>query len=182
MVIPPRYMPVSLQILRDSIHDKYHILFVPKEQDFAEIHRSQFSHSKWSPARSNLARALGSANGCKLNEDYGDTGLTFSLANTTRTVNPEWCSGVKPGSTLQDDMKKQLRQGDAGALNIYSVSFHAVQDIDGILLGYSTFPVNYTNNAVDDGVVIRYNVLPGESGAEFGVSEVNDYIVYTQGI
>ena len=118
----------------------------------------------------------------RLNEDYSDTGLAFSLANTTRTLNPEWFESVQPGSTLQDDMKKQLRQGDAGALNIYSVSFHAVQDIDGILLGYSTFPVNYTNNAVDDGVVIRYNVLPGESGAEFGVSEVNDYIVYTQGI
>ena len=112
----------------------------------------------------------------RLNEDYSDSGLTFSLVNTTRTVNPEWFNGVQPGSPLQDDMKKQLRQGDANALNIYTVSFGSVEDDEGILLGYSTFPANYTNNPTDDGVVIRHNVLPGESGAEFGSSKVNIHI------
>ena len=73
-------------------------------------------------------------------------------------------------------MKKQLRQGDASALNIYTVSFGSTEDNDGILLGYSTFPVNYTNNPTDDGVVIRHNVLPGESGAEYGVSKVDIHV------
>ena len=118
----------------------------------------------------------------RLNEDYSNTGLAFSLVNTTRTLNPEWFENVQPGSTLQDDMKKQLRQGGASALNIYSVSFHVAEDMDSVLLGDSTFPANYTSSPTDDGVVVRYNILPGESGAEFGVSKVNDYIVHTQGM
>ena len=74
-------------------------------------------------------------------------------------------------------MKKQLRQGDANALNIYTVSFNDVEDNEGILLGYSTFPFNYTSNPTDDGVVVRNNVLPGETaGAEYGLTKVNRHI------
>ena len=68
-------------------------------------------------------------------------------------------------------MKKQLRQGDANALNIYTVSFNDVEDNEGILLGYSTFPAKSMNNSTDDRVIIRHNILLGESGAKYGVSK-----------
>ena len=71
-------------------------------------------------------------------------------------------------------MKKQLRQGDAGALNVYVVALDGSDDNEGILLGYSTFPVNYTSNPADDGIVINSNVLPGEAvGSEYGMTNVN---------
>lgn len=58
-----------------------------------------------------------------LNEDYEDTGLTFVLANTTRTVNETWFKTVGPDTDVQTDMKNQLRQGDEAALNVYTVGY-----------------------------------------------------------
>lgn len=56
-----------------------------------------------------------------LNDDYAGSGLTFTLAGTTRTVNSQWFNTVGPSSSLQTTMKKQLRQGGANALNVYLV-------------------------------------------------------------
>ena len=56
-----------------------------------------------------------------LNQDYSGSGLTFTLAGTTRTVNSNWFNTVGPDSSLQTTMKKQLRQGGANALNVYTV-------------------------------------------------------------
>ena len=95
-------------------------------------------------------------------------------------MNPEWFNGVQSGSPLQDDMKKQLRQGDANALNIYTVSFNEVEGNETFLFGYSTFPANYTSNPTDDGIVIRHNILPDEDGGEFGVNKVNYYHAYSK--
>ena len=58
-----------------------------------------------------------------LNQDYAGSGITFSLAGTTRTVNSQWFSQVGPDSSLQTTMKKQLRQGGANALNVYTVGY-----------------------------------------------------------
>ena len=68
-------------------------------------------------------------------------------------------------------MKKQLRQGDANVLNIYTDSFCNAEDNEGILLGYSTFPAKYMNNPTDVRVIIRHYILPRESGAKYGVSK-----------
>lgn len=43
-----------------------------------------------------------------LNQDYSGSGLTFTLAGTTRTVNSQWFSQVGPDSSLQTTMKKQV--------------------------------------------------------------------------
>ena len=56
-----------------------------------------------------------------LNDGYAGSGLTFTLAGTTRTVNSQWFNTVGPSSSLQTTMKKQLRQGGANALNVYLV-------------------------------------------------------------
>ena len=37
------------------------------------------------------------------------------------------------------------------------------------LLGYSTFPIMYNNNTVDDGVVILYSSLPGGATLPFNL-------------
>ncbi|KZV94126.1 metalloprotease [Exidia glandulosa HHB12029] len=100
-----------------------------------------------------------------LNQDYSEAGLTFELANTTRTFSEEWFTGVGPELDLQAEMKSALRQGDANALNVYTVSF-ANPDSEG-LLGYSTFPSDFESNPSDDGVVILYQSLPGGNAAPF---------------
>ena len=122
-----------------------------------------------------------------MNADYASCGISFNLAGTDRTPNGEWFDSVGPDrqvhsphgiarflptaantrllSPLQTTMKTQLRKGDANALNIYSVGF-AAGDVDG-LLGYSTFPVDYSVSPKDDGVVILYSSVPGGTKAPY---------------
>lgn len=92
-----------------------------------------------------------------LNQDYASYGFTFTLAGTDTTNNANWYSGAEPDTTAESQMKNALRKGGAGALNIYSVHF-----TDG-LLGYATFPQDYSSNGKKDGVVIEYSSLPGQS-------------------
>lgn len=91
-----------------------------------------------------------------LNDGFAKSGLTFALANVTRTLNDDWFSNAGPNTTQQDDMKQALRVGRADALNLYSVGFKNTDH-----LGYATFPVNYTDNPWDDGVVFLYSSVPG---------------------
>ena len=58
-----------------------------------------------------------------LNKDYAEVGISWTLAETTRTVNADWFDNVKPDSPQQTDMKTSLRQGGAADLNVYSVGF-----------------------------------------------------------
>ena len=57
-------------------------------------------------------------------------------------------------------MKKQLRQGDANVLNIYTDSFCNAEDNEGILLGYSTFPARYMDSPTGGGIIMRHNIPP----------------------
>ncbi|OSC98680.1 Metalloprotease [Trametes coccinea BRFM310] len=100
-----------------------------------------------------------------LNEDYAPSGLAFVLAGTTRTVNAQWFNQVGPDSSLQTTMKRQLRQGGAAALNVYTVGFTSGSG-EG-LLGYSTFPSDYSSDPTDDGCVILFSSLPGGSTEDF---------------
>lgn len=106
-----------------------------------------------------------------LNEDYGASGLGFTLAGTTRTVNAQWFNGVGPDSSLQTTMKRQLRQGGVNALNVYTVAFGRA--VDEGLLGYATFPSDYSSNPTDDGVVMLYAALPGGSAQGFNLGRVS---------
>ena len=106
-----------------------------------------------------------------LNEDYSSLGLTFVLANTTRTVNSQWFNQVGPDSSLQTTMKNQLRQGGKADLNVYTVGF--VSGSGEGLLGYSTFPSDYSGNPTDDGCVILFSSLPGGSTQNFNEGKVS---------
>ncbi|KAH9179995.1 metalloprotease [Lactarius sanguifluus] len=113
-------------------------------------------------AGGNLADSAIAAQISALNTGYSGSGLSFSLAGTTRTVNADWFNNVDDTSTQQDQMKSALRVGGASTLNLYSVGF-----TNSGLLGYATFPSSYSFDPVDDGVVFLFSSVPGGSTADY---------------
>ena len=103
----------------------------------------------------------------RLNTDFANTGYTFTLAGTTRTLNADWFNRVGPLSPQQTAMKRALRRGNAATLNLYSVGFKAGSGLG--LLGYATFPWSYAGNPKDDGVVILYSSVPGGSTPNYNL-------------
>lgn len=102
-----------------------------------------------------------------MNKAYACCGMSFTLAGTDRTTNATWFDLVGPKSGYQTDMKSALRKGGAGTLNIYSVGF--TRGTGKGLLGYATYPWNYTSNPTDDGVVLLYSSLPGGTRPDFNL-------------
>lgn len=98
-----------------------------------------------------------------LNSDYSGTGLQFKLVNLTRVVNARWFNDAGPETPEQTEMKTALRRGGPDALNIFTVAFNN-SAAEG-LLGYATFPADYSGNPKDDGVVINFATLPGGTAA-----------------
>jgi len=66
-------------------------------------------------------------------------------------------------------MKDALRRGTAKDLNVYSVGFVS-GDAAG-LLGYATFPSDYTSEEKDDGVVVLFSSVPGGSSAPYNLGQ-----------
>ena len=56
-----------------------------------------------------------------LNAAFSETGLSFALVNTTRTLDASWYQNVGPETSYQDAMKQALRAGGPNDLNLYSV-------------------------------------------------------------
>ncbi|EPS35083.1 hypothetical protein H072_11558 [Dactylellina haptotyla CBS 200.50] len=75
-----------------------------------------------------------------LNRDYKDTGISFDLKGTTRTVNAEWAtfSVDNDSKDVEYTMKKALRQGSYAALNVY------YRPLGDGLLGICVFPEDVT--------------------------------------
>jgi hypothetical protein len=88
-----------------------------------------------------------------LNAAYSSSGFSFDLVSTDTTVNTRWYSGLRSGSKAEKDMKRALRKGDMGTLNIYTAN------LGGSLLGWATFPKAAYDSY--DGVVILDQSLPG---------------------
>jgi hypothetical protein len=97
-----------------------------------------------------------------MNDNYASTGISFSLKNITRTVNTRWATD---GAELA--MKKELRQGDYSALNVY------FQTEASGYLGYCYFPepdiVQGSDDFYLDGCTILATSVPG--GGEVNYDE-----------
>ncbi|KAJ1031071.1 hypothetical protein NDA18_002290 [Ustilago nuda] len=100
-----------------------------------------------------------------LNKDYKSYGFQFTLSNTNRVDNANWFRNINPDSNLQTQMKRSLRKGGEGTLNLYSVDF------SNDLLGYASFPWEVQNNLVNDGVVFHYNTVKGGSETEYNLGK-----------
>lgn len=104
----------------------------------------------------------------QLNKGFGgtehlggaNTGLGFTLAGVTRTNKRAWYT-IRQGSRTEREMKTALRQGGPGTLNIY------VGKLSNSLLGWATFPWNYTSDPKMDGIVVLNTSLPGGSTANY---------------
>lgn len=101
-----------------------------------------------------------------LNDSYGGgtggtaTGFSFRLAGVDYTDDKSWFETAADSKT-ETAMKKELREGDAGDLNLYTA-----KPDDGVL-GWSTFPAWYEDHPEGDGVVIRHTTLPGGSAENY---------------
>jgi hypothetical protein len=105
-----------------------------------------------------------------LNSAYAATPFVFQLAGVTRTTNATWYT-MAPGSTAEAQAKTALRVGNAGTLNIYSAN------PGGGLLGWATFPQDYTRSPKNDGVVILYASVPGGAAAPYNEGDTGTHEV-----
>lgn len=95
-----------------------------------------------------------------LSAGYTNTVFSFNLVGTTYTVNDSWYTAGY-GTAAEASMKSALRQGSAETLNIYA------NGMGGGLLGWATFPSDYTANGTRDGVVILNESMPGGSASPY---------------
>jgi Pregnancy-associated plasma protein-A len=98
-----------------------------------------------------------------LNNAYGQWGWQFRLVATDRTTNASWYTCA--GGTCETQMKNSLRRGTADDLNLYS------NNMGGGLLGWATFPSDYTRSPKLDGVVILFSSVPGGTAAPYNLGD-----------
>lgn len=99
-----------------------------------------------------------------LNAAYAGTGWSFQLMGTDTTANNAWYT-MGYGTTAESQAKTALRKGTAADLNIYSAN------IGGGLLGWATFPSDYTAKPKMDGVVVLNASLPGGNAAPYNLGD-----------
>jgi len=95
-----------------------------------------------------------------LNNDYASSDVSFTLVETTRTVNATWFESLNPKSAEETAAKDLLRVGGPETLNIFTVGGITADNGDE-LLGYATFPDSYESAPERDGVVMLYSTVPG---------------------
>lgn len=105
-----------------------------------------------------------------LNAAYATTPFKFTLKATDRTTNATWFK-MGPGSNAEKDAKAALHKGGARALNLYSAK------PGGGLLGWATFPWDYTKAPSNDGVVVLFTSVPGGNGAPYSEGDTSTHEV-----
>lgn len=105
-----------------------------------------------------------------LNDAYKATGWTFKLVSTDRTTNSTWYT-MTPGSTAERQAKSALRKGTAADLNLYTAN------IGQGLLGWATFPSDYTSSPTQDGVVVLFTSLPGGTAVPYDEGDTGTHEV-----
>ncbi|MCC6138789.1 MAG: zinc metalloprotease [Bdellovibrionaceae bacterium] len=92
-----------------------------------------------------------------LNASYASMNISFEIVSIDRKIDKNWFTFAAGEETI----KGALHQGDAGSLNLY------IAGIDGGVLGWSSFPWEYSTVPDMDGVVIHYQTLPGGELKEY---------------
>ncbi|WP_437620742.1 zinc metalloprotease [Sorangium sp. So ce1151] len=109
-----------------------------------------------------------------LNAAYASTRFRFELASTDRTTNATWYTMGQSTTRERNaarDAKAALRRGGPDHLNLYTAN------PGGGLLGWATFPSNYTRNPADDGVVVAHYSLPGGDGEPYNLGDTTTHEV-----
>jgi Pregnancy-associated plasma protein-A len=99
-----------------------------------------------------------------LNDAFAPAGVQFVLGGIDRTTNDSWYS-FGYGSVEERAAKTALRQGGKESLNVYTAG------LDGFTLGYATFPKDYKNDPINDGIVILNTSLPGGTAAPYNLGD-----------
>jgi hypothetical protein len=99
-----------------------------------------------------------------LNAAYAPEGWQFHLVSVDRTTNASWYTAT-PGSSAESQMKNALHLGSAADLNLYT------NNMGQGLLGWSTFPWDYTSAPKMDGVVVLFSSLPGGTAAPYNLGD-----------
>jgi cysteine-rich repeat protein len=107
-----------------------------------------------------------------LNDDYSgkqgghNTAYRFQLVTPIDVVQNQAWYHVLPNTKEERDMKTALRKGGVGDLNLY----FAALGVNGRgLLGWSTFPQDYSKDPIMDGVVVLTDTLPGGPAAPYNL-------------
>ena len=101
------------------------------------------------------------------------TGFKFELAGVTRTTNADWYN-AGAGSLDETTMKKALRRGGLETLNIYT-------NLAAGYLGYAYLPGLPESRQFLDGVVLRWQSMPGASTAFAGRYDLGMTLVHELG-
>ena len=99
-----------------------------------------------------------------LNAGYVNASISFQLVNTIRYIDQTTYT-AGPGTSAELTFKAAKRQGSADDLNIYSWA------PGGGLLGWATFPSDYSRSRTADGVVILFSSVPGGSAAPYNLGD-----------
>jgi hypothetical protein len=95
-----------------------------------------------------------------LNAAYNKAGWSFVQKGVDVTANDDWYV-MQPSTVAEKQCKTALRQGSADDLNLYTAN------IGGGLLGWATFPKDYTTSPSMDGVVILYTSFPNGTATNY---------------
>jgi hypothetical protein len=99
-----------------------------------------------------------------LNNAYAPWGWSFNLVAIDRTTNATWYT-MGPGTQAEQDAKAALRRGTADDLNLYTAN------LGGGLLGWATFPSDYSSQPTLDGVVVLFQSLPGGDADPYNLGD-----------
>ena len=97
-----------------------------------------------------------------LNNAYASSGFSFVEVFREVVVNDVWYNMGHGDSATEGAAKNALRQGSGEALNIYTAN------LADSLLGWATFPDDYSANTYYDGVVCLYTTFPGAGSSNYG--------------
>lgn len=95
-------------------------------------------------------------------------GYSFALATVTRTTNADWFNATE--NSPEDAAMKAFHNPSPSAMELH------VYTIGGAARGYSSYPWDYDSAPTNDGVVVRFDTLPGGPAVDynFGDSAIHE--------